>query len=178
MAITMMCDKTAEGAELSEHRTRSTGHEIWIRTTHHGLVLYCGEMSYHDDSDFYALVWNDETNAPERIEYASTRGWTYPNNAVVDATSEVVAKYKAWEAERQQRERARRDALEAATPRKGKRVVVRKGRKIPIGTEGDVFWCGQYEYGPLGHLRAGRVGIFVPGTGRVFTNVMNVEVVR
>jgi hypothetical protein len=59
---------------------------LYMHTTHRGLVLDTGEHNYYDDSDFYAVVWNAEKGMPEHVEFASTRGWTYPNNACADAT--------------------------------------------------------------------------------------------
>lgn len=64
-----------------------------------GCVLRLGEHNWHDDSDFYALVWDEEQGEVREIEYATTRGWTYHDSAKVDATDEVRAKAVAWQAE-------------------------------------------------------------------------------
>ena len=65
--------------------TQSNCHEhcrdrepLYMETTHVGVVLSTGEHNYHDDSDFFAVVWDNEGCVRE-IEYATTRGWTYPN---------------------------------------------------------------------------------------------------
>src|SRR5215510_5788359 len=78
MAITMMCDPAVPGAVRDDYWSGVAKTDIWRVTTHEGLVLELREMNGYDDSDFYAVVWNDAKGEPERVEYASTRGWTYP----------------------------------------------------------------------------------------------------
>lgn len=118
-----------------------------FRVTWEGRVLWLGERSWHDDSDFYAMVWDDETESPREVTYASTRGWTYNNGAAVDADEATQAKYAAWQDRlREQRAELARRA-EEATPRRGKRVRVVRGRKVPVGTEGEVIWYGDKGWG-------------------------------
>ena len=70
----------------------------YLYSTHHGLCLFDREVNGYHDSDFYMIVWNPEKGEPERIEFASTRGWSYPCYASrPDATDEVRAEYKAWQ---------------------------------------------------------------------------------
>jgi hypothetical protein len=146
MAIRMMCDPSTPGAVRDDHWSRE-GHEIWVVTTHVGLVLSMREANGYDDSDFYATFWNDEKGAPESIMYASTRGWTYPNGASVDATDEVKAKYAAYSAKLAAERKAEREAAEAAMPAKGKKAkTVRnvKGKHaIEAGVTGTIFWVGE-----------------------------------
>lgn len=66
-----------------------------LHTAYIGRVLSTGEVNGYDDSDFYAIVWNDERQTAERIVYATTRAWTYDRSASVDATPEVLAIYEA-----------------------------------------------------------------------------------
>lgn len=128
--------------------------------SYEGAVLELREMNGYDDSDFYAVVWDDTADAPKDVFYASTRGWTYLNGATVDATPERVEKFRAW------RERvAVERALDAAAARAvkveiGKRVKVVRGRKVPKGTEGRVFWMGPDKFarsysGMPGPMRTG-----------------------
>ncbi len=84
------CDEAA----LAEHV--GLAHE----TTYEGCVLRTGEHNFYDDSDFYAMVWDEKTESVIKITYGTTRGWTYHNSAAVDATAEVREKAEAWEAER------------------------------------------------------------------------------
>ena len=53
----------------------------------------------------------------------------------------------------------------------GQIVTVVKGRKVPIGTTGEIRWIGEDSYGSM------RVGIWV-NEKMLFTAVNNVEVVR
>ena len=156
---------------------------LYMRTTHVGLVLATGEVNGYDDSDFYAVVWNAEKGAPERITYASTRGWTYPNGAAEDATPEVLAAYEAYckkvraEAEALRvKERVEREAAAAEraakAPRKGGVVRVVRGRKVKKGTEGRCFWVGTTSIG------AERVGIELANGERVFVAAEYVEAVE
>ncbi len=69
-------------------------------TTYEGCVLRTGEHNYYDDSDFYAMVWDRETQSVKKVIYATTRGWTYHNGAKVDATAEVRELAETWEANR------------------------------------------------------------------------------
>lgn len=88
----------------------------WTYESHHGLCLEDREINGYDDSDWYMIVWNPEKGEPERIFFASTRGWSYPCYASSPcATPEVRAEYQAWEEARARRarimgERARRNA--------------------------------------------------------------------
>lgn len=83
---------------------------VYMQITHTGCVLETRERSGRDDSDFYARVWSEEKQRVVEVEYATTRGWTYPNSATVDATEDVIAKVEAYECAEQ--ERARLLALE------------------------------------------------------------------
>jgi hypothetical protein len=144
---------------------------LYMKTTHVGLVLETGEYNGYDDSDFYAVVWNREKQHTERIIFATTRGWTYPNNAVVDATPEVKAEYNAWCERMRAKAKAEREAKEAATPRKGKTLEVVKGRKVPVGTRGICIWMGSGQYGE-------RVGIKDDAGNVHWTAMTNVKVVE
>jgi hypothetical protein len=156
-----------------------------FEVTWEGAVLATGEHNGYDDSDFYAVVWDAEAGEPREIIYASTRGWTYNNSATVDATPEVLAAYDAWKAERAARNAAAAAAVEAQVPQVGKRVRVTKGRKVPAGTEGEVFWYGTDRYARhaqalwafLDDGRTGRrVGIRTGDGEKYFTAATNVTV--
>lgn len=62
-----------------------------------------------------------------------------------------------------------------------KRVKVVKGRKVPIGTEGECFWMGSYDnskYGdPWGIYTNIRVGIKDDNGEVYWTSVNNIEVI-
>jgi hypothetical protein len=172
------CPKWVPGGPYMRHTCYGPFGALYMETSRIGLVLDAsGEYNGRDDSDFYAVCWNWEKNAPEQVEFASTRGWTYPNSAAVDATPEVLAAYAEYgkrlqkEAlERCEAERAAALAKEAKTPRRGKYVVVKRGRKVPLGFEGWVIWEGIDSYGKP------RIGV-KNSTGKVeFTAASNCEV--
>jgi len=179
----MMCDATTPGAVKDEYWSKQTGQEIWMVETHQGLVLATGEYNGYDDSDFYAVVWNEAAGHTERVTYASTRGWTYPNGAAVDATDEVKAKYAARCATITAELRARNAAAEAAKPAKGRRArTVRnvKGKNaIEAGVTGTVFWVGQDSYGKsyYGAAPKMRVGFKADDGRKVFVAANAVEMV-
>jgi hypothetical protein len=179
MAIRMMCDAGTPGAVKDDYWSGVAKTDIWMVTTHEGLVLSTGEYNGYDDSDFYAVVWNEEKGNTERVTYASTRGWTYPNGAAVDATDEVKAKYAARCEAITAELRAARDAREAAAPAKGKTVkTVRKVKgkyAVEAGVTGTVFWVGEDRFSNR-HYPKMRVG-FEAGGKKFFVAGDAVEVV-
>lgn len=132
MAIIELCNKEDEGA----YEVHGYGRETWVRRTHVGKCLFEREANHYDDSDFYMTVWNDETNAPEEICFASTRGWTYPClSSAADATPEVLAKYDAYvKAAFAKREKAfhKGKVLEALANRKALKEAAEKFN-VPYG---------------------------------------------
>jgi len=120
---------------------------LYMQTTHVGVVLEDRERSGRDDSDFYAVVWNADKGCTEQVEYATTRGWTYPNHCRVDATPEVIAAYQAWSEQKRAEYRKLEADRVAKQVAKGKMVKVVRGRKVAKGTTGQVFWLGMGEWG-------------------------------
>jgi hypothetical protein len=115
--------------------------------------------------------------------YGSESGCGYYGfTAEVDAPAEQVEAYKAkLEADRIEAARKQREyeaAQEAMTPRNGKTVRVVRGRNVPVGTEGKLFWMGETKWGR-------KVGIALDdskdGRGRfanvAWTYLHNIEVV-
>jgi hypothetical protein len=162
---------------------------LYMETTFEGAVLDTGEMNGRDDSDFYAVVWDEEMGQVRRVEYASTRGWCYPNSATIDATDEVKEKASRWIERSYLRPTlllsAERKAKEVT---KGRRVRVTRGRKVEHGTEGEVFWMGApTAYSPSRWaVKSTRIGIALDderdARGRfknvVWTYAHNVEVIE
>ena len=94
---------------------------LYTWDTHTGLCLEDREFSERDDSDFYMIVWNPEAQKPERITFASTRGWSYPSyGSKPCATPEVRAAYAAYLRRREDaaRAKARQDRICAAWSRR------------------------------------------------------------
>jgi len=134
-----------------------------IKVSHEGLVLKARKcecvrvMSDIYSDEFYAVVWDSEKGDTVDVHIGSCfelfdGPW---GMAVEDATPEVKEAYLGMLIEKQRRrdEQVSREAEEARRrewnrPRHGMRMRVVKGRKVPQGTEGIVFW-----------VRDGRVGL-------------------
>lgn len=129
---------------------------LYMATTHVGVVLSVGEYNGRDDSDFYADVWEDQKIV--RITYASTRGWSYPNSASVDATNTAKAAadqfIAALQAERQAQTQAtnkQKEMLLAAKQAKlnqqEQRIALMKNKNVVVlykskQETGKLFWIG------------------------------------
>ncbi len=109
--------------------------------SYEGCVLRISEKNGYDDSDFYALVWDEESQSTKSIMYATTRGWTYNNWAVVDATDEVKAKVYEQGLKVGYANAVSENITQAKQVAKGKRVVKVKGIvRTGKGKEGTIFW--------------------------------------
>lgn len=79
------------------------------------------------------------------IEYGTTR-FGGSSSCRVDATDEVKALFHAWVEENRVRMVEGLKRVQAAQIDCGARVRVVRGRKVPVGTEGTVFWLGPDQY--------------------------------
>lgn len=100
-----------------------------------------------------AMVWDGEKVKEVVVNY-NFECDTDNGSAFVDATEETLAAVDAWvmAQNNQAQEAAQRAAQQAQTeemarPTKGRVVEVYKGRKVPVGTVGLVFWTGIDNYG-------------------------------
>lgn len=189
---------TAYNAETREYEV--SNQEV---VTYEGRVILVESKCMQIMSDVWenvttAVVFSPETKGQHGQKTDYTRVWVRANeensqrfnHAKVDAPAELISAYHAAvAAQRKQREdaeRAYREAQARSRIEKGKIVKVVKGRKVPRGTVGMVFWEGNNGWGPM-------VGIALspkkgPVTGKngktynsytsvVFVAVNNVEVV-
>lgn len=126
---------------------------LWMETKYVGCVIGTGERNGYHDSDFTAHLWMGEDY--ETIVYATTRGWTYPNNAKADLSGENKAAYDAYRAAKaaaakaeRARAQAEREDLEAHMPSKFAVVRVQTGRMrgLSKGMVGIVLWEGHCNY--------------------------------
>jgi hypothetical protein len=109
-----------------------------FEVTFEGSVIDLYERNGYDDSDFYAVVWNEERQVVDQVGYATTRGGTYANNAAIDATPEVLAKVDAyWKKQSRDIFVAQRTTY-YKKPHVGAMVRVARGRKVQKGLEGRV----------------------------------------
>ena len=144
------------------------------KITYEGCVLSTYERNGYDDSDFYAVVWDEATKSIKDVEYATTRFYTYDCSASIDATEETLAKVEAFLFARNLQYMTARAEDKAKAIRFGDLVRVVKGRKVPIGTEGEICWEGQErKYGypnrdvDYGRAMAASVGVFLPSTTKM-----------
>ena len=119
--------------------TAGTSEDPEITTTYQGAVLDVWERNGYNDSDFYAIVWDDDEGRVRQVEWATTRGWTYHNSAAIDATDDVLAKAEAWLADTIERLLTSAHITDAADPTVGKRVRSTTTRGKNVGVEGWVM---------------------------------------
>lgn len=156
-------------------RQDGTVYEMFV-----GAVLADRERNYHDDSDFYAVVWDDTLQQVTTIEYASTR-YGGGGTCTVDASEDVLEKARRWLAERRFADWKRWNAEQAREPKLLKTVRVTKGKNE--GKEGDVFWRGAnpfrtyYRNGFVKPEYNQRVGLKTALGEKVWADLEAVEVV-
>lgn len=149
------------------HKPSTTRDESLMewKVTYEGCVIQTFERNGSWDSDFYAIVWDEETQSVRQIEYATTRFWTYANSATVDITPENLAKAQAWKRKQYVAQAIGADRAKARSVFvEGRKVRILptatgrdrtvKGVKIPKGTEAyvaawvvDPYRTPTYRYG-------------------------------
>jgi hypothetical protein len=156
-----------------------------------GCVVTTRERNGYDDSDFYAIYWDPEAKRLNEVEYATTRFATDGNSAYADAKDgpywdEIQAWLRNFNV-KQIREaeiaRWQQEAYYSCLPQKGAKVKVVKGRKVPKGTEGIVFWTGErqrygwdFYHGSHDSNVPGRIGFKDAKDNTWWTDAGNVEV--
>lgn len=109
-----------------------------------GCVLDKYEHNGYDDSDFYAVCWDEEKGCVVEEEYDTTRCGGY-GTASIDATPEVIRKAYRWYFKNARYNFDKKGGLNerrAKTVNKGSVVKVIRGSKVKKGTVGEVFWVG------------------------------------
>ena len=138
-----------------------------------GCVLDTYEHNGYHDSDFYAVCWDENSQKIVEVEYDTTRcggGGT----ATIDATDEVIQKvYRYYKRIGKARFDSYTNEHEAKEFGRGDNVCVVRGRKVPVGTVGKVFWIGD-AYNRFTYRSEKRVGIDVDGE-RIFLPADYVE---
>ena len=133
---------------------------------------------------FFVSVWDavagrveDKCYGNNEFGYSSSRANVAPN-VTIDATPDVVAAANAWlRARAEATVRSEREAdinlavARAKAVQIGREVEVVRGRKVPKGVVGDVFWMGDSEW-------AVRVGIRTADGTVYWTAASNVEVTQ
>lgn len=144
-----------------------------------GCVFAMGEHNYYNDSDFYAEYVDIENGIIGYEEYDTTRfaGGGY---ATIDLTFENLNKY--WEKAKSIRIEQIKESLlfEAKQVTKGKRVIVNRGRKVPHGVEGEIFYLKKVNYDPYGRdwYTETKIGLKDDNDNVYWTYAKNVDVVN
>ena len=107
-----------------------------------GQVISEYERNYYDDSDFFAVIWDEEKQKPFSYQYASTRAWSYCNSAVVDATPDVLEKFNCYHKKIEELNREYKQELEKHIPKVGSFVKSLTTKGKAKGAEGIVEWIG------------------------------------
>lgn len=149
MPVTMMTSKfvTRDGTWYPKEQPEGA-----FEVSYAGAVLDVRERNGYDDSDFYAVVWDGEKLL--EVEYGTTRAWTYPNHASIDASDEVLVQVRAWLAPILIAQviggALARNADPAVMDRK---VKVVRGRKVEHGTVGEVDLINRSQFNAEKRLR-------------------------
>jgi len=128
----------------SDKRDGGLAEIIETKETYTERVLEVYEDNGYNDSDFYAVVWDDEQNCILHKQYATTRFYSEGYGAKVDATPEIIEKAKAEKEKYFLKFAIESDIENAKSIKIGKRVEVTRGRKNR-GVIGEVFWVGRPE---------------------------------
>jgi hypothetical protein len=149
-------------------------------------VIAMREYNGYHDSDFYVIAWDDENQKITKYEYATTR-FAGGGTASLDVTAENKAKADAWAYKKLRRDVFAGYLAALRKPVKGDTVTVVKGRKVPVGTTGVLFWVGPERvyggYSEWSKTRVQKVGIAMSDakdakgryTDVVWTYMANIE---
>ena len=113
---------------------------------HVGTTLSTYEVNGYHDSDWYAVVYNEQTGKLDHVEFATTR---FPCNAEckVDATPEIAQKALKVMTEQILKGLIARKEKELSAVNVGSQVLISKGRTAK-GKTGEIFWIGgEQRYG-------------------------------
>lgn len=123
----------------------------------------------------YAVCYDAEKDSFQKLYVNSDYGTT-PAYAEVDAEPELLVRYAAWQVEKEAEAAGRRHAADLAHDleelkdlARGRTVKVVRGRKVPVGTTGRIYWYGEGRYGM-------RVGIELLSGEKIFVDGRNIEV--
>lgn len=141
-----------EGYDPNRYNNTQEATDIHLADSHVeeyvGCVLDTFERNMSDDSDFYAIVWDEEDQSVKSVMYATTRGWTYHNKAFVDATKEAQEKATKWAVDHVTKLMISNWSVASA----GKRVESLTKRGKYVGVTGVVLKTEPSEYNRYDHV--------------------------
>lgn len=136
-----------------------------------GIKQHFDPISYTSSRKTSVLVWNPESQSPETIWSEDSNGILL-TGAVVDIAPEILASWSFKSrfldvlAGIEQNEKLAQQTLQV--PKIGSHVIVRRGRKVPFGTKGVVFWEGTSASGPRigfkSHAEGEEITYWTPAT--------------
>ena len=139
-----------------------------------GCVVHWYERNGYEDSDWYADVWDEETQELKAVLFDTTRAGG-SGHAELDATDDVLRKVYRFKKRLATSRFDYKNVEKAKKARKGDTVRIIKGRKVKKGLEVPVFWAGT-RYNRYSRMDEERIGVEVDGE-RVFIAAENAEVV-
>ena len=142
-----------------------------------GAVISLGS-DYRGDGyrEEFAWCWDAEQGRAVRV-FIGWSDWDQSGSfgsAVVDATPEVVEAFIATLVEERLAVLRREAECRATEVVRDREVRVVSGRKVPIGTEGRVFWTGTSTYGY--NRKEERIGLVTAAGEKFFTAATNCKV--
>ena len=115
--------------------------QIGEKQIYQNAVIHTYEVNNCHDSDFYAVVWDEETQMVKNVEYDTTR-FASVGYAKVDITHENRTKAKTYLAKIYMEKENEKIAQESVIPKESKEVEivnVKRGKLIPyLGKKGKV----------------------------------------
>lgn len=141
-----------------------------------GLLLFSGkvgEVQTHDNwcdsmAEYYPCISISHMREDGEISWQRV---SVPHNNPISLNNFVITYDPAEVAGIAAYRRKREAEIEANTYRLHKLVKVVRGRKVPIGTEGEISWMGETPYGP-------RIGIRLLDGTVVFTARSNTQLIN
>lgn len=154
--------------------------QTWIYgkpdVSYEGCVLDTYERNGSFDSDCYAICWDEERQKVVEVNYDTTRCGC-GGRADIDATEDTLLKvYRFYKRQGRETFDSYTNERQAKEVKKGDTVLVIRGRKIPKGSVGKVFWIGT-RYNRYSRTNEDRVGLEIDGV-RQFLPLEYVEPVN
>ena len=161
--------------------------DVWEYITRRHILIF-GSVEGDDGKYTSGLHWVQDGSYGEgcMLSDFNEQGVTYyfhePDTNIEDRVFEQITAWVKDEAGKEEAERAAQEAAdkvesEVRRVESGKTVRVVRGRKVPVGTEGRVFWVGDNAYGTsVGITKSGnKVGKKYEDAQ--FTSLNNVEAI-